>query len=142
MVGSNLVPRSVIALFIILLVLFVKPFVVTVSMSFRVVICPVGPMVDHCKRCSWRRIIPVPGSGYISTIIGIDVSRIMSELPVRVIVQVHAPNTADPPEIVIGDHHVTGLDDPSIIVIKDRNMFYLYHGPEVIVLDIGIVVIS
>lgn len=141
-IRSHLVPRPVIALFIIILVLLVIVLVVTIAMPFRMVISAVWPVIYYCNRNPRRCIIPVPRPGYVSAVIPINITCIMRELPVRVIMQVHSPDAADPSEIVIGDHYISCLDDPTIVVIKDRHLLDLYHGPVIIVLHVGIIVIS
>src|SRR5690606_6167894 len=77
---------------------------------------------------------------YIMPIVDVDIAGIVAQGG-TVVINVKPSDPTDP-SVVIMDFHIADLGDAPIIVIVYGDVLHLDHGPIVIVLDKGIVVIT
>lgn len=62
-------------------------------------------------------------------------------MPVVVIVDNHASQLYEIP-VIVTDENISGLDDTPVVIIENRDIFYLYHCSVVVVLHVRVVIIA
>src|SRR5690606_35407669 len=110
----------------------------------RVIRISYGRIVSSI-RCIIHDAMAINGSGkivviglvYIISVVYVDESRMITVISPWVIVHIHPSNTIYP-TIVITNIDVPDSGYPSVIIVIDRNVFHLYYGTVVIILDVRI----
>ncbi len=80
-------------------------------------------------------------SVHIMSVIHIDISGMVIVESPTVIIDVHIAHTMYPIPI-IADINITDLDDPTVIIIIYRHIFYLYHRAIIVILGIRTIIVS
>lgn len=111
-------------------------------MPYRVIILPVGPVIDHTVTNGRDHIIGVPWAVHIIPVIDIDETRIVRIAVIPVVVDVQSADPTYAAETVITYIDIARLDDPAVIVIVNRGVLDLDHCSIIVILDIRIIVVT
>lgn len=119
------------------------PYVVVVrpvvGVSNRVVIPTVRMAVNHAVSKGRPYKKPVKGPEGVDPVIGIDIPDMVVVKAQRGIEDTHTSEAIDP-TVSIGDPYISNPIHPSIEIVVNGYVLYLYHGSVVVVLHKGVVI--
>lgn len=107
----------------------------------RIIVGPVRLMIDHGIMLMWRNIIVVPRTGNKPVIVNIDESGIVGVLIVVIIMYMQSAYPRYSSKMIVSDINISGLDYPSVVVVKNGHMLDLDHGTIIVVLNIRVIII-
>jgi disulfide bond formation protein DsbB len=110
-----------------------------IGISDGMVIPSVGLGIYHAISGGRPYKIPVEWLVDINPVIRIDVPEVVIVVPEPVVVDTHAPQAIQP-SAPVGHMNVPDSADPSVIIVKDREVRDLDYRPEIVILHIRVVV--
>jgi len=112
-----------------------------IGIPYRGVKASVGLWIHHTK-CSGRPYeIPVKRLIYINPVIWIDISHMVVVVAESIVVDAHTTKAVKPSAPVV-HVNIPNSADPSVIIIEDRKICYLYDGSVVVKLHIRLVIVT
>ena len=105
-------------------------------------------VVLSVRRCSYKAQIDCwSGKRHIEwsvnevRIPNIDVACVVSIMPVHIVIHLEATNLTNSTVSVV-DKHITDLTYSTVVIVVYRNVLYLNNRPEVVILNIRVVIVS
>jgi hypothetical protein len=114
---------------------------IVIAITMRSVVFSIRIVIDDTVGIIGPYIINMPWPVNIMSVPEIDVSCTMGEVPIRIVMDVQSTNSNDA-SAAVSYLNASCLDDPSIMIIIDRNVLDLYDSTIIVILNIHVIVIT
>ena len=113
-----------------------------VSISYRGIITSVRSVVNHTIIISWNAIVSVPWPVYIASVVNVYIASTMGKYVTSVVMYIKTAYTRHVTKIIVVDVNVSNLTYASVIIIKNRGVFYLDNSSKLVVLYIRVIIVT